>query len=409
MRIAICGGGLQGVELCWLARKAGWDTVLLDKSAAPPAGHLAQCFFQQDLTRLHEAPASVRRAVLDCDLLVPATENAAALSALVHWCGVNAKPLAFDARAYAVTSSKLRSRTLFARCGTPVSTPCTSPETAVFPLIAKPSGGSGSAGVGLFHTMDAFAAAFPLGFATPDWLFEAYCPGPSYSVEVCGVPGKYTAFQVTGLEMDANFDCCGVFAPSGFDPALEQAIAAEAVRLAEALQLRGLMDLEVIVEQGGTPTASPAGFRALEVDARFPSQTPTAVWLSTGVNLLEQLAACFLPHTPRPAHSPVPVWYGHVVEEDGHLRQLGEHVMATHGPLFRLADCSGNACSGDACSGDACSGNAGHTWFGADDGLCSTPQLPPPHRSWAATLMFVDGDPTARRDACLARLQRRTA
>ena len=28
MRVTIVGGGLQGVELCWLAQKAGWGTLL---------------------------------------------------------------------------------------------------------------------------------------------------------------------------------------------------------------------------------------------------------------------------------------------------------------------------------------------------------------------------------------------
>ena len=37
MRVTIVGGGLQGVELCWLARKAGWETLLVDERPAPPA------------------------------------------------------------------------------------------------------------------------------------------------------------------------------------------------------------------------------------------------------------------------------------------------------------------------------------------------------------------------------------
>ena len=36
MRVTIVGGGLQGVELCWLARKAGWETLLVDSRSAPP-------------------------------------------------------------------------------------------------------------------------------------------------------------------------------------------------------------------------------------------------------------------------------------------------------------------------------------------------------------------------------------
>lgn len=376
MRIAVCGGGLQGVEVCWLAEKAGWETVLLDNNGQAPARDLAGTFFEQDLMNLAQAPEAVRRAIHACELVVPATENPSALSALVAWCTANALPLAFDPAAYAVTSSKLHSRKLFARCGTPVATPCIAATEAVFPLIAKPAGGSGSRGVQVFQSMETFMSVFPLGFDTPHWLFEAYCPGPSYSVEVCGVPGAYQTFQVTGLLMDEAFDCCGVFAPSGLNAAQEQAIADEAVRLAEALSLRGLMDLEVIL--------TPDGYRALEVDARFPSQTPTAVWLSSGVNLLEQLAACFIPYAaPSTAYlrPPVPAWYGHVLARDGVLRAQGEHVMAVHGPLVQAEDL-----------------------LGADHVLYSEAAESQTSAPWSATLMFRGADISARREACLNHL-----
>ena len=68
------------------------------------------------------------------------------------------------------------------------------------------------------------------------------------------------------------------------------------LNLAEVLRLHGLMDLEVI--------QTPEGMRVLEIDARFPSQTPTAVWLSTGVNLAEHLAACVF--SPSSAGAPGP-------------------------------------------------------------------------------------------------------
>lgn len=376
MRIAVCGGGLQGVEVCWLAEKAGWETVLLDNNGQAPARNLASAFFKQDITVLAQAPQAVRRTIQTCDLVVPATENPAALSALVAWCADAGVVLAFDPAAYAVTSSKLQSRELFARCATPVATPCVPGAEAVFPLIAKPSGGSGSRGVQVFQDSTAFMTAFPLGFATPHWLFEAYCPGPSYSVEVCGVPGAYRTFQVTGLLMDEAFDCCGVFAPSGLDAAQEQVIAHEAVRLAEALSLRGLMDLEVIL--------TPDGYRALEVDARFPSQTPTTVWLSTGVNLLEHLAACFIPYPTAPAdylRPPVPAWYGHVLARNGVLRPQGEHVMTVHGPLVQAED-----------------------RFGADYVLHSEAAQSQTSTPLSATLMFRGADISARREACLNHL-----
>lgn len=46
------------------------------------------------------------------------------------------------------------------------------------------------------------------------------------------------------------------------------------------------MDVEAILTR--------YGWRVLEIDARFPSQTPVTVYLSTGVNLAMALETCFL-------------------------------------------------------------------------------------------------------------------
>jgi len=40
MRVAIIGGRLQGLEAVYLAKKAGWQTLLVDKEAAVPAAGL---------------------------------------------------------------------------------------------------------------------------------------------------------------------------------------------------------------------------------------------------------------------------------------------------------------------------------------------------------------------------------
>lgn len=381
MRVAICGGGLQGVELCWLAHRAGWETLLIDKRPNPPALHLADSFLQLDLTTL---ATSDRHTLASVELVFPALENAAALAALDRWCTNRGLPCAFDATAYAVSSSKLRSRDLFQAVGTPIPQPCLTP---VFPLIAKPSGGSGSRGVHLFHSEDELTACFPAGLHTPEMLFESYCPGPSYSVEICGTPGAYTTFQVTELSMDAVFDCKRVVAPPLTAAVPEAEIAAEARRLAEALHLRGLMDLEVIVTS--------EGLRVLEIDARFPSQTPTVVYLSTGVNLAERLAACFLPESqilPENDGTVRHVIYEHISCNGKHLRTHGEHLMSEHGPLRRIPGFFG---ADEALVGglpdSAC----------ADDGSCVSLEPLPEH--WVATLMFTGAsaeETQRRRTAC---------
>ena len=201
------------------------------------------------------------------------------------------------------------------------------PGTGGFPLIVKPSAGSGSRGVRLIRDAAEWAGLLAEGFDPQGWIVESWCPGPSYSLEICGTPGHYRVFQVTGLLMDEVFDCRGVLAPSDAPPAAIREMEAELLKLAEALRLRGLMDLEVIL--------APDGLRVLEIDARFPSQTPTAVWLSTGWNLAEYLVSCFIPYEPAPGwESPRCVRYEHVCRtEDGEIVCRGEHVMAGAGPL----------------------------------------------------------------------------
>lgn len=149
MRVTIVGGGLQGVELCWLARKAGWETLLVDERPSPPALWLADVFAQCDVTKLGGSGVLTRKVehqILGTDIVIPALENAAALAALDGWCAREGMLFAFDPCAYEVTSSKLRSRDLFLRCGTPIPQPAARADTRVFPIIAKPSEGSGQPG-----------------------------------------------------------------------------------------------------------------------------------------------------------------------------------------------------------------------------------------------------------------------
>lgn len=373
MRVTIVGGGLQGVELCWLARKAGWETLLVDSRSAPPALRLADAFLRYDATAL-AADDGPTREVMDrmaeTAVVIPALENGPALAALERACARRGVPFAFDARAYAVTASKLRSRELFLRCGTPIPRPAG--DRPAFPLIAKPSGGSGSRGVRLLPDEAALNAYLPEGSA--GWILESYCPGPSFSLEICGTPGRYRTFQTTELLMDAVFDCRAVLAPACAPSAVVARMETELVRLAEALELHGLMDLEVILGEDG--------IRVLEIDARFPSQTPTAVWLSSGVNLAEHLVSCFLPLTPQPGFRvPRHARYEHIAFHDGAFHFPGEHVMSGHGPLVPLRD-----------------------WHGADEALVGGD---PDGGDWVATLLFTGTtaeDAEARRGRCLREL-----
>ena len=369
MRLGIVGGKLQGTEAVYLAAKAGWETVLVDRHEAPPAAGLADVFVQLDVA----ADEDKARAVLGaCDAILPACEDGETLAWLdehvPHWDVA----LLFDLVSYGVTASKLASNELFARLGAPRPRPWPCP----FPVVVKPSSASGSEGVCLAADADALAAARSrLRVAGHDVVVEEYVPGPSLSLEVLCRRGRAVPLQVTGLEFDEGYDCKRVTAPVEASAALLAAFDDVAVRLAEGLGLEGLMDVEVMVADDEP--------KVLEIDARLPSQTPTAVYWSSGLNILEALAATMLdgklPAIDRePRRACV---YQHVHAAEGRLRVLGEHVMGVARPLALVPG-----------------------FFGADEALTD---YAPGAARWSATLITAADSVAgarARADACVAEL-----
>ena len=109
MRAAVIGGSLQGVEAVYLARKAGWEVLLIDKKPLVPASGLCDTFVQLDITQNKQLDFVFR----DIDLIIPATENAHALKSLVQWSRSSDIPFAFDADSYEISSSKRESDQLF--------------------------------------------------------------------------------------------------------------------------------------------------------------------------------------------------------------------------------------------------------------------------------------------------------
>ena len=210
MRLAIVGGKLQGTEAVYLAAKAGYETVLIDRREAPPAAGLADVHVVMDVT----ADEARSRAVLDtCDAVLPACEDDATLAWLDAHVPRWDVPLLFDLAAYAVTSSKLASNELFARLDVPRPIPW---PGCAFPVVVKPSAASGSEGVRLAADERELAAArAALEAEGHDVIVEEYVAGPSLSLEVLCWDGHAVPLQVTGLEFDAGYDCRRVVAPVG--------------------------------------------------------------------------------------------------------------------------------------------------------------------------------------------------
>lgn len=354
MRIAVVGGKLQGVETCYLAKKAGWQVRLVDRCPAVLARGMCDEFIGVDICQADD----LDRVFGGVDLVLPALEDKEALYALLGICAGSGIPCAFDPMAYEISSSKIASDRLFSRLGLPIPRPW--PEAA-FPLIAKPSGSSGSKGIRILRNRSELVAAFPNAEALKGWVVQEYLEGPSYSIEVIGFDGCTVAFQITDLYMDADYDCKRVTAPTVLPMALSTQFMHLSLAIAEAVKLNGIMDVEVILNDGQ--------LKVLEIDARIPSQTPTAVFWSSGRNLVEILGKTLLGVKPPSTSAQTverAVIYEHIRVSHGVLEVGGEHLMTQLSGLHVLPD-----------------------FFGADEALTD---YEPGRTNWGATLIVCDDD-----------------
>ncbi|MCL2699475.1 MAG: 3-methylornithine--L-lysine ligase PylC [Defluviitaleaceae bacterium] len=329
MKIVIIGGKLQGLEVAYLAKKAGWASVLVDKNENPPAKGMCDDFLLADVCEKSEALIALFK---NADFILPALEDDEALSAL---CFLNEKynfNMAFDFNAYAVTSSKKKSDALFRECGIPA--PVYYPGGSA-PYIAKPACGSGSAEVKFLETA-ADAGEFLNSrchseHSEESWVVQEYLSGRAYSIEVIGEPGRYRTYQITEIHVDEDYDCRMVTCPCVELTVAQKASFSEiAVSIAERLQLRGIMDVEAILSDGV--------MKVLEIDARFPSQTPTAVYHSSGVNLIEEL---FREKRSAVFENFAAVEHIEADIQNGTIREIGEGLMSQRRPLRLYKNCLG--------------------------------------------------------------------
>ena len=348
MKIAIIGGKLQGVEAAYLAGKIGWDVTLIDRAPEPPASDLCHQFLQADIA----TRTNMERLLQPYDLVIPALENQHALDCLEHCPQHDIATILFDFKAYTITSSKIESDKLLASIHIPTPAPC---QEDSFPCIVKPSNGSGSQGIHV--VLDSEQLKSHLSTVSGEHVVQKYVDGSSYSMEIIGYPGNYTPLQVTELEMDPVYDCKRVMAPSDLSRKNIQDFETISTITAEALALKGLMDIEVILDNDV--------LRVLEIDARLPSQTPITVHASTGINMLQLLADSHF-HSPEnkaiTAAAQLGVVYEHIRVNGNTLTVTGEHVMASAGPLHLRKD-----------------------FFGADEAITSQWEN---QSNWVATLII---------------------
>jgi pyrrolysine biosynthesis protein PylC len=309
-----------------LAEKAGWETLLCDRKKDPPALNLAGSFFQADWLTL--SLKEIERLCSNFDLIIPALEDKAVLNSLYKAKALNIiPPVAHDFEAYEISSSKLRSKKLFQELN--IDCAASWRPGAFGDFMVKPDDLSGSRGVRHFFCSKEVEEVFPDERSRKGLVVEEFLDGPSYSLEVTAKDGVSLCFEVTQLCFDNFYDCRMVIAPSSLSENLEQDFKAAAHKLAKALKLTGIMDLEIIVAR--------CRLRLLEIDARFPSQTPIVVYFSSSDNLVERLASCYLdyPLPPAPSLRSRKVVLEHVLVRPGLVESMGEHIMTNFGPLTR--------------------------------------------------------------------------
>lgn len=317
--IAVIGGGLQGIEITYLATQAGYRTLLVDRKAEVPARGLADDFFQADIT---SADQELLARLSQADIVFPACENYQALEKLSSLRG-KLPPLVFDLAAYQISSSKKKSKEFFRRAGLPCARDW---PAADFPLIIKPEQGSGSESVELITSREELENLQEKP-GSGEFIAEEYLQGPSYSLEVIACENRVYPLKVTRLVFDQKYDCRQVLA-GDFIPA---DVCHELIDLgrtaARELSLNGIMDLEVI--------AADSGLKLLEIDARFPSQTPSAVYHAWGINMVKLLVELYLENESRELHSARigAALYEQLLVRNQQLYNAGEHIMTEAGSL----------------------------------------------------------------------------
>ncbi len=330
-RIAIIGGKLQGMEAVYLAHKAGYHSILIDRNPEAPASALCDTFYCGDVCAMEPL---LRNLLLDADLILPAMENQETLDFLEQFGKEHPVKIAFDFTAFSLTSSKQDSDKLFHTYGIPA--PVHYPDCCP-PYIVKPSAASGSLGVKHMETkeeVEHFLSGLQSG---EEWIVEEQLSGPSYSIEIIGKPGAYRTYQITQIHMDEVYDCNRVTCPCHVTEEQRLAFEDMAFKIAEIVGLHGIMDLEVIEDDGI--------FKILEIDARIPSQTPTAVFHSTGINLLAALVDLFEGRWEegtglvrlRPAFERFASYEHHYLSH-GRLQSPGEHIMGSAGAVKLYED-----------------------------------------------------------------------
>lgn len=266
-------------------------------------------------------PDSAKRILKNVDAMLPTTENREALISLQKLCCEIQIPYMQDNTAFWVTSDKRETEKFLRKLHVPQPKPW---HECSFPVIAKPVSGSGSENVSLVNS-EAQLNKLLKGKQTrsEEFIIQEFIEGVALSLEALGLDGKPLTLQVTQLEFDSQFGCKRVFAPAEVAGNINLQLKEITRKIVGGLKLTGLTDVQAIVDKDSIAKVN-------EINARIPSQTPTVVFHSTGINMVELLLKLYL-------ESKLPsvefkrtnaVIYQHVLIFKKTLKVVGEHVLA---------------------------------------------------------------------------------
>jgi 3-methylornithine--L-lysine ligase len=303
--ICLVGGKLQGFEAAYLSKKIGMKVLVVDKNPQALIRNYADKFHCFDVTKEPEKLFEISKRV---DALLPVNENLECIEFLNSIKDKLSCPVLFDFEAYWISRDKKKSKEYFASIGVP--TPQDNPSGP--PYFVKPPCESSSVGARIIYSEE------ELRNLEPGMLIEEYVEGEVVSLEVIGDGNRFAVVKETLIHIDGTYDCHMV-TPLTLNPSFREI----SYTLAANLSLKGIMDVEAI--------SGPKGLKVIEIDARFPSQTPTAVYYSSGVNLIELLFCAFGEGVKEITTLPENKYciYEHLMlGENGILIPVGEQVLS---------------------------------------------------------------------------------
>ncbi|KXB06480.1 hypothetical protein AKJ51_03655 [candidate division MSBL1 archaeon SCGC-AAA382A20] len=273
MKLLIVGGGLQGLEVCYLARKSSHKSILIDRIPDPIALGLADEFHKFDIRKDKKR---TKRLIEESDFVIPTTENIKTLKSLEKASEGNEKKILFDFNTFFQTSDKGK---MYSILSDSVRIPSSRSRSSP-PWIAKPVFGSGSEGIVKLDSEEDLKR-FEEKTHEKDYIIQKFLEGMKYSTEAIAMGGELYIYETTTLDFDENFQCCRVIC----DPVPKDALNAQEISVKSIYDnfdnLEYLFDVQTIYNG--------EEMFLFEINARFPSQTPMAVYWSSDVNLLDQL------------------------------------------------------------------------------------------------------------------------